>query len=233
MRRATASDDNRAEAGDRTQGHWHFSNPQLPAHPDAGDRAYFTALHRQIADGGAEAMFHELQRMPLGDWHPREIPASMLHGAALQKQQSLAMPPLEQWYLGLLHDGVLPGASAKRPNFTLTSNLRDQAKDRIPRLRWDLTDVGLANFLDEESGKGVGNICTKARTSAARLVIPAPRRSPRQMGPHLWPGEMAQPCRRMGGRAEASAEGLAQPRHRRRRVDPPVAEAGRGLASAP
>jgi hypothetical protein len=115
---------------------------------------------------------------------------------------------VEQWYLGLLHDGVLPGASAKRPNFTLTSNLRDQAKDRIPRLRWDLTDVGLANFLDEESGKGVGNICTKARTSAARLVIPAPRRSPRQMGPHLWPGEMAQPCRRMGGAPKPAPKDL-------------------------
>lgn len=52
-----------------------------------GDKSYFRALHRQIIEGGAEAMFHDLREMELGDWHPRDIPEALLCGAALQKQQ--------------------------------------------------------------------------------------------------------------------------------------------------
>src|SRR6516162_1217583 len=48
-----------------------------------GNRAYFRALHDQIHNGGAEAMFHELQRMDLGDWHPREVPNELLTNSAL------------------------------------------------------------------------------------------------------------------------------------------------------
>jgi hypothetical protein len=73
-----------------------------------GDKSYFRALHRQIIEGGAEAMFHDLREMELGDWHPRDIPEALLCGAALQKQQGFNLPPLEQWYVSLLHDGVLP-----------------------------------------------------------------------------------------------------------------------------
>lgn len=73
-----------------------------------GDKAYFRALHRQIAEGGAAAMFYDLQRMELDGWHPRDIPEALLCGAALQKQQGFNLPPLEQWYISLLHDGALP-----------------------------------------------------------------------------------------------------------------------------
>jgi hypothetical protein len=131
-----------------------------------GDTAYFKALHRQINEGGAEAMFYDLQRVGLGDWHPRDIPESLLHSAALQRQQGYSLSPLEQWYLGLLHDGRLPGATAKHPNRALTKDLREHVGDRVPRLKWDVTEVALANFLDKEKGNGVGNVCDKARTSA-------------------------------------------------------------------
>ena len=30
-----------------------------------GDKAYFRALHKEIAEGGAEAMFYDLRRMDL------------------------------------------------------------------------------------------------------------------------------------------------------------------------
>jgi hypothetical protein len=129
-----------------------------------GNREYFNALHRQIEDGGAEAMFHDLQRMELGDWHPREIPEAFLRNPALQKQQGHTLPPLEQWYVMLLHNGVIPGALKARPNTAFTHSLLDDARARVPRLR-DLTDVGLRNFLvDEES---IGVICTKYRQSNA------------------------------------------------------------------
>jgi hypothetical protein len=132
-----------------------------------GDKDYFKRLHQQIDAGGAEAMFFDLQVMDLGDWHPREIPEELLHGAALQKQQSHSLPPLEQWYLGLLHDGTLPGAVPKHPNSTLTRNLIEDAKEKLPRLRFNLTNESLRNFLDMDAGEGVGNVCTKYRTSAA------------------------------------------------------------------
>src|SRR5262249_16863015 len=129
-----------------------------------GDKAYFKALHKQIAEGGAEAMLYDLQKMDLGDWHPREIPEALLTNPAIQKQQGLTLPPLEQWYIMLLHNGVLPGALVKRPNTASTSALLDDARARVPRLKFDLTEVGLRNFLlDEES---IGITCTKYRSSA-------------------------------------------------------------------
>jgi hypothetical protein len=79
-----------------------------------GDRDYFRALHREIAEGGAEAMFYELGRMDLGDWHPRDIPQALLSNQALQKQQGFTLPPLEQWYragLGNLNRAI-SGVSA-------------------------------------------------------------------------------------------------------------------------
>ena len=50
-----------------------------------GDTKYWKALHQQINEGGAEAMFYELRLMDLGDWHPREIPEDLLHSPALRK----------------------------------------------------------------------------------------------------------------------------------------------------
>lgn len=127
-----------------------------------GDRDYFNALHRQIDDGGADAMFHDLQMMDLKDWHPREIPEALLSNPALQKQQGHTLPPMEQWYVMLLHNGVLPGALAARPNTAFTKSLIDDARAKVSRLR-DLTEVGLRNFLVDE--EGIGIVCTKYRQS--------------------------------------------------------------------
>src|SRR6516165_9576533 len=126
-----------------------------------GNKSYFRALHRQINEGGAEAMFYDLQRMELGDWHPRDIPETLLRNPALLKQQGFNLPPLEQWYVSILHDGVLPGALANKPNTAFTKNLLDDAKERVPRLKWDLTEVALRNFLIEE----IGIPCSKFRAS--------------------------------------------------------------------
>jgi hypothetical protein len=125
-----------------------------------GDREYFNALHRQIADGGAEAMMCDLQRMDLGDWHPRQIPESLLKGAALQRQQAHTLPPLEQWYLSLLQDGRVPGAlinadlfskKISRPSTAYTKSLREDAMERFPRLKWELSDSAIADFLVDEN----------------------------------------------------------------------------------
>jgi hypothetical protein len=128
-----------------------------------GNREYFRALHRQIDGDGAEAMFHDLQRMELGEWHPREIPETLLRNPALQKQQGHTLPPLEQWYVMLLHNGSLPSALGKRPNTAYTRSLIEDAKVKVPRLRWELTEVALRNFLTDEESTGAP--CTKFRNA--------------------------------------------------------------------
>jgi hypothetical protein len=127
-----------------------------------GNKPYFRALYRQIEEGGAEAMFYDLQKMQLDGWHPRDIPETLLTNPALQKQQSHTLPPLEQWYVMLLHNGVLPGALSKRPNTVFTTSLVDDAKSKVPRLR-DLSDVALRNFLLDEEALGV--VCEKYRAA--------------------------------------------------------------------
>jgi len=131
-----------------------------------GDISYFKAVHNQINNGGAAAMFFDLQVLQLDDWHPRQIPAVLRDGDALRKQQGLSLPPLDQWYLGLLHDGRLPGAVHNKPNKTLTTPLREDAQKKFPRLRWDLSDAALRNFLVESSNR-IGISCDKYRTSSA------------------------------------------------------------------
>jgi hypothetical protein len=127
-----------------------------------GDKAYFSALHRQMSSGGIEAMLYDLREMELDDWHPRNLPEAVLTSLALQKQQGHTLPPLEQWYVMLLHNGVLPGAIAGRPSTAFTKSLIDDARQKVPRLR-ELTEVGLRNFLiDEES---IGTTCTKYRAN--------------------------------------------------------------------
>jgi hypothetical protein len=118
-----------------------------------GDREYFKALHRQIEEGGAEGMFHDLRRMELGDWHPRDIPEELLQSPALQKQKVLTLPPLERWYLGLLQDGELPGRRwGDYPGRAYTTDMLGDAKEKEPRLRLDLNEVSLGSFLENEVG---------------------------------------------------------------------------------
>jgi hypothetical protein len=125
-----------------------------------GDREYFNALHRQIDGGGAEAMMWDLQRLDLEGWHPRQIPESLLKGSVLQEQQAHTLPPLEQWYFSLLQDGRVPGALVNnnpksrrmsRPSTAYTKSLREDAIDRFPRLRWELSDNMIEEFMTDES----------------------------------------------------------------------------------
>jgi len=108
-------------------------------------------------------MFYELLNRDLQGFHPREIPEALLRNPALQKQQVLTLPPLEQWYFTVLQDGRLPGAFPSRPNATFISQQITQAKERVPRLRYELTEVSLRNFLVDEESLGI--TCTKYRAS--------------------------------------------------------------------
>jgi hypothetical protein len=130
-----------------------------------GNKTYFSSLNAEIDGDGPAAMLCDLSRFDLGDWHPRMIPDGLLQGEALRKQQTLTLPALEQWYLSILNRGILPHALPNRPNTSLTKSLMDDAKELFPRLRYELTDVSLRNFLiDPEK---VGIVCTKYRKSSS------------------------------------------------------------------
>jgi len=150
-----------------------------------GDREYFRALHAQIGDGGAEAMFYDLREMELGDWHPREIPDALLRNPALQEQQGHTLPPWEQWYVMLLHNRKVPGALAKRPNTAFTSSLLENARERVPRLRWE-GEVAL-RAISWLIRKGSGSLATStaratqtAETAISSLIYFAPGRRQKQ-----------------------------------------------------
>ena len=131
-----------------------------------GDREYFRGLCTiRSMKAALRQCSSDRGMLELGDWHPRDIPDALLSNPALQRQQGLTLPSLEQWYVTLLHDGVLPRAITNRPNTALTRNLLDDAKERFPRLKWDLTEVGLRNFLIDEDTIGIP--CTKYRAKFA------------------------------------------------------------------
>jgi len=50
-------------------------------------------------------------------------------------RSAATLPPLEQWYVMLLHNGVLPGALAGKPNTAYTRSLIEDAKTSISQRR--------------------------------------------------------------------------------------------------
>lgn len=118
----------------------------------AGKHAYFQALHQQMQKGGLSAMLYSLLRRPLGDWHPRHaVPRT----AALQQQKELSLSPLDQFLLGALEEGLIPGAPVTSRDGTVFSNdrLRQPGlytcmRRSSPRLR-DVSDQRLARALKE------------------------------------------------------------------------------------
>ena len=149
-----------------------------------GDKDCFRALYQQIADGGAEAMFHYMRNVDLDGWHPREIPEALLNNPELRKQQGLTLSPMEQWFLSVLHDGRLPSAINKRPNTTLTKHLMEQIKERVPRLKWDVSEVSVRNFLTDAEAIGVP--CEKYRATYANGWSFAPLADLREAWVHNW-----------------------------------------------
>ena len=156
-----------------------------------GDREYFRALHRQINEGGAEALFHELRGLALDDWHPREIPEALLRNPALQEQQGHTLPPWEQWYVMLLHNGKLPGALAKRPNTSFTNSLLSSAREHAT------AEVGSnrsrAAGLSDRPEKARGCLHQVPDEPRQRLVLPAARGVPRSVGANVRPRQVGQP----------------------------------------
>lgn len=65
--------------------------------------AYFKAIDKQMADGGYEAMLHELLEMDISGYDPRDVPVT----EALTEQKIVSMDPLYQWWQDKLLEGTL------------------------------------------------------------------------------------------------------------------------------
>ena len=75
-----------------------------------GDGAYFSALYKQLKDGGLAAMLHDLRSMKLGEWHPREV----YRTAALMDQKRRSLEPEDEYFEMLLQNGVLASFTGSR-----------------------------------------------------------------------------------------------------------------------
>lgn len=70
-----------------------------------GDRAFFTALNRQMDRGGLQAMLFDLLARDLGGRHPREnVPVT----SAMSEQKVRSLEPVPSWWLERLHEGTIP-----------------------------------------------------------------------------------------------------------------------------
>ena len=140
-----------------------------------GDHAYFKALHGEIKNGAAAAMMFDLQRMDLGDWHPREVYST----SALAEQARHGLSPIEEWFEQLLQDGVLPHALTGRPETVISTHLYENARKRFPYLR-TVSDTKLGRFLRDKG-------CENYRNGAARGWIFPPLANARRDWEKAYP----------------------------------------------
>jgi Bifunctional DNA primase/polymerase, N-terminal/Primase C terminal 2 (PriCT-2)/Family of unknown function (DUF5906) len=138
-----------ASAGERRYAVFKCADKYVKGHCDDSVReAHFSSLHRELDNGGLEAMLFDMLSWNLGNWHPRMIYET--RGLLEQKEQSLS--PLEQWLEQLLQEGVLPGPgifcrNESQRDFSSTRALVDSAKERSPQLHWHLSDKQMGIFL--------------------------------------------------------------------------------------
>ncbi len=72
------------------------------------EQAYFDALMAEKQNGGIAAMMHELMKMDLGDFHPRQdVPKT----AALNEQAQFSEDPVQMVLRRCLEIGTLPGTN--------------------------------------------------------------------------------------------------------------------------
>ena len=96
----------------------------------AQDKAYFKAIVDQMNNGGREAMLFELLNIDLGDFHPRDFPAT----EALINQKIESLDEKARWLFDILHEGVLPGGWGGK-NANICSK-RDLQEHYVNSIRW-------------------------------------------------------------------------------------------------
>lgn len=67
------------------------------------DKAFFSALRKQMDNGGYEALLHHLQSVDISEFQVRDVPST----DALQEQKMLSLGIDEEWWIKKLRDGRL------------------------------------------------------------------------------------------------------------------------------
>jgi hypothetical protein len=112
----------------------------------SSSRTYFRELHEGMEKGELAAMFHSLLHLDLGDWHPRDIYETQ----GLRKQKEESLGGIEEWWVGVLEEGKVPGVLTNGPrDFGILRNLYEDARAKVPRLR-DMSERQLTKFLHKQ-----------------------------------------------------------------------------------
>ena len=129
-----------ATSGERRYAVFNVSNAK------AQDPEWFGPIYAELANGGKEAMIHDLLAMDLSDFHPRQVPQT----EALLEQQEEGLPPLESWWREILESGCVPGSTKHEPDFSFSQVLLKSAKESSPKLRDYLSLKQLGRFFAEK-----------------------------------------------------------------------------------
>jgi 8-oxo-dGTP pyrophosphatase MutT (NUDIX family) len=134
------------------------------------DSTWFKPIYQEMKSGGVAAMLYDLLRFNLGDWHPREI----VRTAALAEQQLQSLSALDEWWVEVLHTGVLVGSipyephravsnhyeegisesdgyGVKRTRIRRREGLYNAARASSPRLR-SISDNAIGHYLTNKVG---------------------------------------------------------------------------------
>jgi hypothetical protein len=120
------------------------------------DKAYFKALHRQMEEGGREALLHYLMTLDLSDFEVRNVPST----EALREQKEHNLSAEQEWLLPIIEEAALPGYWPEATDDELqrvrrsngagpeAPGLYDLMRQSSPRLRHK-SDAALGRFLKQ------------------------------------------------------------------------------------
>lgn len=109
-----------------------------------GDIPYFKAIHQELVSGGYSAMLHDLLRVPLNGWHPRQI----VRTEALQKQKARSLDVYHEWLENLLQQGELPMSHTPTAEYVCQASvLLTMARENGGRHAHNITSGMLGRFL--------------------------------------------------------------------------------------
>lgn len=117
-----------------------------------GDFTYFRQLHKELDNGGLEAMLHDLLERDLAGWHPRDnVPQT----SGLRRQQAHSRKGVDALIEAVAHDGQLPCAKMAMPNVAVTDGEANRegfwhyAKTTVPDLRHRTSHSLMPTLRDE------------------------------------------------------------------------------------
>jgi hypothetical protein len=109
----------------------------------AQDAAYFSAIHKQLADGGRAALLHHLLHYDARGIDLRKLPST----EARWEQQLRSMTPIQKWWYQRLHSGAVTAIEDRWQEEVLTEDvLRDylaHAGMAGERRRSTSTEIGI------------------------------------------------------------------------------------------